>query len=429
MRMFLPIKGPGGRLLTPGEKVALLVLGLTLVASVLTLLSGEHAFVGGPAHNPVFGLFSAPSRVFGGGIVALYGLVLVWSSLIYFKGERVARVTPLAGRIFAALGVAIGISGAMGVAQLGTAGSLGAMIGTAIHNTLGGPVGLPILLLLVLVGFNLAAQGSIAALREPAPAAAGGAAAAPKPFSSFAHAAVGFAAPPVLRRSPEPVVPDDGDPTAEARTLAVTQGLEEIEREKGVTILEVERGEPARPPSIGEEVELAPPPPPHSEEAEIQRSIEQIAQVLEAVEPPPAPPARPAAIEVAPYEPPYVPEAANEPAVVEACSEPGEGVVTLDPAPVIEADPAAIPEASPEPSAAEAVPEAPAPVVAEAMEPAVAPPEPPQVGEQLLLVSEATPADPYEKPGLLDRVPTEERALEEPHRRYASFDWRGRPIE
>ena len=39
MRKFLPIKGPGGRYLTPNEKVALLILGLTLVLCVLTLLS------------------------------------------------------------------------------------------------------------------------------------------------------------------------------------------------------------------------------------------------------------------------------------------------------------------------------------------------------------------------------------------------------
>ncbi|MHC4728951.1 MAG: hypothetical protein ACYS6Z_00005, partial [Planctomycetota bacterium] len=103
MRMFLPIKGPGGRYLTPNEKIALLILGLTLVLGVLTLLAGEAAYLDDGAQNPVFGFVAVLCRSTGGGIIALYALVVVWSGLIYFKGERVADVAPLGGRMFAAL--------------------------------------------------------------------------------------------------------------------------------------------------------------------------------------------------------------------------------------------------------------------------------------------------------------------------------------
>ena len=64
-----------------------------------------------------------------GEIVALYAIVLIWSALIYWKGEKVARVQPLSGRLFAALCVVIGISGALGLTQLSTAGDLGAVVG------------------------------------------------------------------------------------------------------------------------------------------------------------------------------------------------------------------------------------------------------------------------------------------------------------
>ena len=90
MRMFLPIKGPGGRYLTSREKVALLILGVTLVLCVLTLLNGEKAYSGEGSRNPIFALVSLLCRKFGAGIVALYALVLVWSGLIYFKGEKIA---------------------------------------------------------------------------------------------------------------------------------------------------------------------------------------------------------------------------------------------------------------------------------------------------------------------------------------------------
>ena len=38
----------------------------------------------------------------------------------------------------------------------------------------------------------------------------------------------------------EPPLPDDGDPTREDRSFAVTQAMEEIERSQGVTIVEIE---------------------------------------------------------------------------------------------------------------------------------------------------------------------------------------------
>ena len=69
MRMFLPIKGPGGRYLTPNEKVALLILGLTLVLGVLTLLAGEAAYLDDGAQNPIFGFVAVLCRGIGGGII------------------------------------------------------------------------------------------------------------------------------------------------------------------------------------------------------------------------------------------------------------------------------------------------------------------------------------------------------------------------
>jgi hypothetical protein len=130
--MFLPIKGPGGRYLTSREKVALLILGITLVLCILTILHGEHAYLRDQSRNPIFSLVSLLCRKFGGGIIALYALVLVWSGLIYFQGEKIARVTPLTGRLFAALAVTVGVSGALGIAKLETAGGLGSLVGGAL---------------------------------------------------------------------------------------------------------------------------------------------------------------------------------------------------------------------------------------------------------------------------------------------------------
>ncbi|MGH7163528.1 MAG: hypothetical protein ACREID_08585, partial [Planctomycetota bacterium] len=331
--MFLPIKGPGGRALTPFEKAALLVLGVTLVVCVLTLVAGNRAFLSGPARNPIFAVVSFPSRLLGGGIVALYGLVVVWTGLLYFKGERIARVAPLPGRLFAALGVTVGISGALGVARMETAGDLGLLVGGALHDTLGGAVGLPLLLLLVLIGFSLAAQGSWTALREATPTAA-----APAPKSSAA--AISLSPPPGRRMAQEPALPDDGDPSAEARTLAVTQAMEEVERSQGVTIVDVEPSEAPEPRTVGEEVDEAPAPPPGAEEAEVQRGLLEIAQALRpdaeaapeaepdpAPEPEPAPapaPPAPAVAEAEEYGPPYVIDPTADVPVNEACTEPAE---------------------------------------------------------------------------------------------------------
>ena len=92
----------------------------------------------------------------GGGIVALYGLILVWSGLIYFKGEEIARITPIGGRLFAALAVTVGVSGALGIANLQTAGDLGLVVGSALSRTFGAGIGFPILLMLMLLGVHLA---------------------------------------------------------------------------------------------------------------------------------------------------------------------------------------------------------------------------------------------------------------------------------
>ena len=94
MRMFLPIKGPGGRALTPRETVALVVLGLTLVLCLLTLLAGESAYLGGVARNPVFWLVEGLSRALGGGIVALYGIESPGLTASLAIGETVAGMLP-----------------------------------------------------------------------------------------------------------------------------------------------------------------------------------------------------------------------------------------------------------------------------------------------------------------------------------------------
>jgi hypothetical protein len=274
MRMFLPIKGPGGRYLTPNEKIALLILGLTLVLGVLTLLAGEAAYLDDGAQNPIFGFVAVLCRGIGGGIIALYALVLVWSGLIYFKGERVADVAPLGGRMFAALAVTVGVSGALGIAQLESAGRLGSLVGGALDHTLGGAVGFPVLLMLMLLGFHLAGQGAWTALREPMALAT--ATATPSPHAAFGY---GLSDPVEHRLVQDPPMPDDGDPTADERSLAVKQAMEEIERSQGVTIVDVEPEIGVRP-SIGEDVEAAPTPAPETEEAEVQSGLETVADAL-----------------------------------------------------------------------------------------------------------------------------------------------------
>ncbi len=276
MRTFLPIKGPGGRYLTPREKVALLILGITLALCVLTVLAGDRAYAPDQGLNPISSFAAWLAQTFGGGIIALYALVLVWSGLIYFKGENVVRVGPLPGRLFAAMCVTIGISGLLGIPGLVTAGALGTTVGGAIGNTFGATLGFPILILLLMLGAHLAGQGAWSAMRGPAMAAAG------IPGVSLGGGA-GFGIEAATGRfHTDTPLPDDGDPTADERTLAVIQAVEEIERSQGVTIVDVDR------PSIGEEVEAAPEPAEDTEEAEVQRGLQQVADVLAG--PPPAPP-------------------------------------------------------------------------------------------------------------------------------------------
>jgi len=270
--MFLPIKGPGGRYLTPKEKLALLILGLTLALCALTLLAGESAYSPVSARNPVFSVVTLLCRGLGGGVIALYGLILIWSALIYFRGEKVARVGPLPGRLFASFCVTIGISGALGVAHLRTAGGLGTTVGAALSHTLGAGVGFPILILLMLIGVHLAGQGALTALKQ------GGAVVAPGGLGQAAGPGLlGFslrdASP--ARFQEGPPLPDDGDPSSDERSLAVTQAMEEIERSKGVTIVEVDRT------SIGEQVAQTPPPAPSSEEGGIQRGLDEVAEALQ----------------------------------------------------------------------------------------------------------------------------------------------------
>jgi len=370
MRTFLPIKGPGGRTLTPREKVALLVLAVTLVVSLLTMLAGPDAFVPATAKNPILAAVAVPSRLVGGGTIAFYALVIVWSALIYWKGERAANLGPLPARLFAAVGAAVGISGALGVADLAAAGGLGSLVGGAVRNTLGPSVGFPILLLLVLLGFSLAAQGYWSALRGPLPAGSGAPPATPRRATSLLRSE-SFWGGLGRRRSGDAPMPDDGDPTSEDRSLAVTKAMEEIERSTGVTILEVERDAARRseeeapeeeaPASSGEEVAAAPPPPAGTEEAEVQRGLESVRSSL--LLPPDAPTA-------ATTEPPAM-----------------QGEATTSDGDDVTAPPA----------------DATAP----------APPR----------------EDPYERPGLLDGVAPDDSAADSPKRPYTSFDWRGRPLD
>ena len=278
MRTFLPITGPGGRALTPKERVALGVLAFTLILCVLTLLAGERAFFATEAQNPIFALAAIPSRLLGGGILAFYALVLIWSGLLYLKGEKVVQLGSLPGRLFAAFGVAIGVSGALGIAELTTAGALGNLVGGAVGNTLGGAVGHFVLLVLGLLGLSLAAQGSWAAMRGAPVAVAEG--------SSTDGGVAGFAEPideqARLRGVGEPPLPDDGDPSPEARTLAVTQAMEEIERSQGVRILDVEQSESE---SVGESVDMAPEAGKETEEGEVQAGLREVADLLDSVRP------------------------------------------------------------------------------------------------------------------------------------------------
>ncbi|MHC4449518.1 MAG: hypothetical protein ACYS0E_05140 [Planctomycetota bacterium] len=267
MRQFLPIKGPGGRALTLKEKVALVVLAVTLILCVLTLLAGDDAFGPEPARNPVFAFVGILARSVGVGIIGLYAIVMLWSGLIFFKGERVAGDKPMPGRAMAAIGIAIGISGMLGLAQLDAAGVLGSLVGGAIGNAFGAVFGFALLLAMLVLGGHLAGQGAWSALRGPIALAA----AAP-----VAPATGGFTLP---EQSPRvgatEYLPDDGDPSADERTRAIALAMDEIERSQGVTIVEVEER-----PSIGEEVEEAPEPETHTEEAQVQAALDDVAATL-----------------------------------------------------------------------------------------------------------------------------------------------------
>jgi hypothetical protein len=396
MRTFLPIKGPGGRTLTPREKVALIVLGITLVLCVLTLLAGEGAYDTAPARNPVYALVGGLSRTVGGGIVALYGLVLLWSGLIYFKGERIADITPIRGRVFAAIAVTVGISGALGVAKLETAGNLGSLVGGALGSALGGPLGLPMLLLLMLLGFHLAGKGAWAAMRKPAVAA-------------FPHAAQthGFAAPArpdasgrrMVHESP---LPEDGDPSPDERTLAVTQAMEEIERSRGVTIVDVEPDADVRS-TIGEEVEAAPAPEPETEEGQIQQGLREVSEVLET------------SVEV---------READADDEVEEYESVAHGLVPVGADEVEEADPE--PEEEDAPSEVEARSEETEELDVPAAE------ERDEDEEEDESPGEVADGDPYATGGLLRRLrrrPGSESPSHGTDRNYSSFDWRGRPLD
>jgi hypothetical protein len=199
--------------------------------------------------------------------------VLAWSGLIYFKGERIADVRPFGGRLAAGGAVMIGISGALGIAHTQTAGMLGGVIGGALAGTLGGTLGIVVLMGLMLLGIHLAGQGLWFAFREAPAAAAPLSGPAPHPFEAADD-----------RMPTEPPMPDDGDPSPDERTRAVTQAVEEIERSQGVTIVDVEETAeetPVERASIGEQVEYAPEPAPETEEAEIQRGLLEVSAALQ----------------------------------------------------------------------------------------------------------------------------------------------------
>ncbi|MEM9407465.1 MAG: hypothetical protein AAGA81_15615 [Acidobacteriota bacterium] len=285
MRQFLPTKGPGGRELTAKEKAALVILACTLILCVLTLLAGDRAFSDEPAQNPVFGLVGVLAGSVGVGILAAYGLVLLWSALIFFKGERVAGDKPMPGRVMATLGVTVALSGLLGVAQLAAAGELGSMVGSAMGNTFGGTMGFALLLAMMLLGGHLAGQGAWNAFRGPALATAAPAA----PITTG-----GFTLPtPSPRVGGTDLVPDDGESSADERSRAISQAMDEIERSQGVTIVEVEEQEAEEEDadddeievaesrtSIGEAVEALEEPEPETEEAQVQQGLDAIASAL-----------------------------------------------------------------------------------------------------------------------------------------------------
>ena len=89
------------------------------------------------------------------------------------------------------------------------------------------------------------------------------------------------------------MLPVDGDPSADERSLAITQAMDEIERHQGVRIVEVEEPaeivvkepEEART-SIGEAVESLPEPEVETEEAQVQRCLDAVASALHGLKTP-----------------------------------------------------------------------------------------------------------------------------------------------
>ncbi len=443
MRTFLPITGPGGRALTPKERVALGVLAFTLILCVLTLLAGERAFFATEAQNPIFALAAIPSRLLGGGILAFYALVLIWSGLLYLKGEKVVQLGSLPGRLFAAFGVAIGVSGALGIAELTTAGAMGNLVGGAVGNTLGGAVGHFVLLVLGLLGLSLAAQGSWAAMRGAPVAVAEG--------SSTGGGGAGFAEPideqARLRGAGEPPLPDDGDPSPEARTLAVTQAMEEIERSQGVRIVDFEESETE---SIGESVDAAPAAGEETEEGEVQAGLREVQSLLDSVRPP-EPEVRTYVYPVTKTDedPETEPETETYEMAVSGAQEEGDahaeaddeeedeeepehGFSIVEEADTIEEEDEEEEEEEPdEESQADGdvyvrVTYSETPPVENETEEAVEEALPEEAAE----VPEEEEDDPYARPRLFDRVlEEEEMPRADRGRPYASFDWRGRPLD
>jgi hypothetical protein len=187
----------------------------------------------------------------------------------------------------------------------------------------------------------------------------------------------------------EAPLPEDGDPSPDERTLAVTQAMEEIERSRGVTIVDVESDADVRS-TIGEQVEAAPAPEPGTEEGQIQQGLREVSEVLEG-------PAE-APVEVDEVEDRYESEAHG---LVPVGAEEEE---EAEPEEEVEVEEEAVEEQE------------------EAEEEEVEEEEP----------EEAAGGDPYSTGGLLRRLRRTPGATEHskgPERNYSSFDWRGRPLD
>jgi hypothetical protein len=242
-------------------------------------------------------------------------------------------------------------------------------------------------------------------MREPMPVVAG---AGPR------HAAGALTMDPASRRVSGIPFVDDGDPSADERTLAVTQAMEEIERRQGVTIIEVDER-----PSIGEEVEEAPPPPAASEEAEVQQGLAAVTDALEVSD-------EPLDVIESRREAWAVETEVQEEPPQEEYETPEHGLVPVPPAD----SPAAAWQVASPPAEEEGV-RAGEEEAVEAEEAAEAPgtaedAETPQADGY-------ADEDPYAQGGLLRRLqeqapPPAEPTSEDEERPFTTFDWRGRPL-